>query len=219
MTDDHVHLEHEFDLDITYDPSLWLELPPRWETETWQDIDAWASECAELLWRSHGNDPGPSGLPFLTETLRRCAEAFSPEDFATRVLLHVWDPVSMPLPLFASVEPAQGERDAILRTLVLAADPDAVEPPVVEPHRAELVGDGLRSFRYVSQEDANELLAGLRYAWRDDEAGADVLLRTVTDHVVELMRATEDIEKLTHRIQVRIWDLEPTGEILPGAES
>ncbi|WP_406352626.1 hypothetical protein [Streptomyces sp. NBC_00658] len=210
MTDGWVDLDHEFDLVIDYDPSRWLEIPPRWEKESWQDIDAWARECAELLWRSHGQDPGESGVPFLAGTLRRCADVFAPERFDTRVLLHVTTPTSMPLPLFASVEPSRGERDETLRSLVLAKDPDAVELPVVETHRTEELGEGLRAFRYVRQDDSPDVLAGLRYAWRDDELGTDVAVWTATDDIGQVMRAAEDIEQLTHKIQIRVWELEET---------
>ncbi|MET7701033.1 hypothetical protein [Streptomyces sp. NPDC005485] len=203
MTEGWIDLDHEFDLDIAYDPSQWLEIPPRWETETWQDIRAWAQECAELLWRSYGQDPGESGIPFLADTLRRCADAFVPEGFDTRVLLRVWDPLTMPLPLVAVVRPAEGERDQTLHDFVLAEDSQAVEAPVVEEHRAKLVGDGLRAFCYLRQDDGPEVLAGLRYAWRDDEAGADVVLWTATDDVGQILRAADDIERLTHSVRVR----------------
>lgn len=209
MTDGWLDVDHEFDLAIDYTPSRWLEIPPRWETETWQDIDAWAQECAELPWRAYGHDPAEPGFPRFVGTLRRCADAFAPEDFDTRVLLHINDPLSMPLPVFAAVEPSEGEHDETLRALVRADDPDAVEPPVVETYRAELLGAGLRAFRYFRQDDAPEVLAGLRYAWRDDELGADVALWTVTDEIGQIMRATADIESLTHKIQVRVLPLEP----------
>lgn len=79
MTEPRVELEHEFSLDIEYDPSRWLELPPRWDTEEWPDISVWARTCAALSWRSYGLDPGRSGVAFLADTLRRFAQAFAPE--------------------------------------------------------------------------------------------------------------------------------------------
>ncbi|MFE6481553.1 hypothetical protein ACFVGN_01230 [Streptomyces sp. NPDC057757] len=149
MTEPLVELEHEFSLDIEYDPSRWLELPPRWDAEEWQDIDAWTRSCAGLFWRSCGQDPGESGIPFLAGVLRRFAEAFAPEPFDTRVLLRMWEPTSMPLQVFSMVKPAQGDREEALRFLVGAEDPDAVEPPVVESFHTERLGRGLRTFRYL----------------------------------------------------------------------
>ncbi|MEV8596617.1 hypothetical protein [Streptomyces sp. NPDC052012] len=201
--------EHEFDLVVDYDPSLWLEIPPRWDDESWEDIGAWASDSARLLWQSHGADPGEGGIPFLAGTLSRCAEAFSPERFDTRVLLHISSPTSMPLPVFTAVRPAVGDREATLRALVRADDPDAVEPPVVEAFPSEDLGEGLRALRYVRQDDAREVLAGLSYAWRNEDIGTDTVLWTATDDIAQVLRAAKDIEQLTREILIRIWDGEP----------
>ncbi|MFJ4786754.1 hypothetical protein [Streptomyces sp. NPDC088794] len=216
MTDPQVELEHEFSLDINYNPSRWLELPPRWDTEEWQDIGVWASRCAELFWRSYERNPGEAGISFLSGTLRRFAEAFAPEPFDTRVLLRMWEPTSMPLQVFTMVKPAQGDRAETLRSLVGAEDPDAVEPPVVETFRTELCGEGLRAFRYLRQDNAPEVVAALRYAWRDEEVGADVVLWTATDDTARVIRAAQDIEELAHQVSVAVWDIEAEDEsVLP----
>ncbi|MFE2277932.1 hypothetical protein ACFXAE_11875 [Streptomyces sp. NPDC059454] len=217
MTENWVDLDHEFDLVIDYDPSLWLEIPPRWDEESWQEIDSWASESAALLWQSHAQDPGQSGIPLLASTLRRYADAFSPERFDTRVLLHVASPATMPLPVFVAVHPAEGEREARLRALVCADDPEAVEHPVVERYGTQDLGEGLRALRYVRQGDAPDVLAGLRYALRNDAVGADTVLWTATDDIAQVVRAAKDIEQLTRVMLIRIWDLEPEGESLPAS--
>ena len=215
MTEPRVELEHEFSLDIDYNPSRWLELPPRWDTEEWQDIGVWARTCAELFWRSYGQDPGESGISFLAGRLRHFAEAFAPEPFDTRVLLRMWEPTHMPLQLFTMVKPAHGPREETLRFLVAAEDPDAVEPPVVETFRTELLGEGLRAFRYLRQDDTPEVLAALRYAWRDEEVGADVVLWTASENTAQIIRAAQDIEELAHKVSVAVWDLEPEDEASP----
>ncbi|MGW0737023.1 hypothetical protein [Streptomyces sp. NPDC002851] len=163
------------------------------------------------MWRSSAQDAGESGVQLLAGTLRRCADAFAPDDFATRALLHIQEPQAMPLPLFATVQPAYGEREEALRALVRAEDPDAVEPPVVEAHRAEFVGQGLRAFRSVRQDDDPELLAGLRYAWRDDEFAMDIVLWTATTDIGQIMQATDRIEQLTQKVAVRVRGPEPEG--------
>ena len=219
MTEPLVELEHEFSLDIDYDPSRWLEIPPRWDTEEWQDIDVWARSCAELLWRSYGQDPGEPGISFLAGVLRRFAEAFAPEPFDTRVLLRMWEPNSMPLQVFSMVKPAQGDREETLRFLVGAEDPDAVEPPVVESFHAEHLGEGLRTFRYLRQDDTPEVIAALRYAWRDEEVGADVVLWTATDDTARVIRGAQEIEELAHRVSVAVWNLEPDDEESPDTKS
>ncbi|MFF3988991.1 hypothetical protein [Streptomyces sp. NPDC001601] len=205
MSEPRVELEHEFSLDIEYDPSRWLELPPRWDTVEWQDIDVWARECAGLFWRSYGESPGEDGIAFLAGRLRRFADAFAPEPFDTRVLLRMWEPTTMPLQVFTMVKPAQGDREETLRFIVGADDADAVEPPVVEPFRAELLGEGLRAFRYLRQDDTSEVVAALRYAWRDEEAGADVALWTATDDTAQIIRAAPDIDELAHTVSVAVW--------------
>ncbi|MFE9763211.1 hypothetical protein ACFYPC_01545 [Streptomyces sp. NPDC005808] len=219
MTEPLVELEHEFSLDIEYDPSRWLELPPRWDTEEWRDIDVWTRSCAELFWRSYGQDPGESGIAFLAGVLRRLAEAFAPEPFDTRVLLRMWEPTSMPLQVFSMVKPAQGDREETLRFLVGAEDPDAVEPPVVESFHTERLGAGLRTFRYLRQDDTPEVIASLRYAWRDEEVGADVVLWTATEDTARVIRAAQDIEELAHKVSVAVWDLEPEEGASPDAPS
>ena len=109
MTEPQVELDHEFSLDIDFNTNRWLELPPRWDTEDWQDIDFWARDHAQLFWRFYGQDPGESGISFLAGTLRRLAESFSPEPFDTRVLLRMWEPTAMPLPLLGRTRgPAPG---------------------------------------------------------------------------------------------------------------
>jgi hypothetical protein len=219
VTEPHIELEHEFSLDIEYNPSRWLELPPRWDTEEWQDINVWARTCAELFWRSYGQDPEESGISFLAGRLRHFAEAFAPEPFDTRVLLRMWEPTSMPLQVCAMVKPAQGDRAETLRLLVGAEDPDAVEPPVVETYHAGPLGEGLRSFRYLRQDDGPEVIAALRYAWRDEQVDADVVLWTATHDTAQVIRAAEDIEELTHSVSVAVWDLEPDEGASPDSAS
>jgi len=212
MTEPHIVLDHEFSLDIEYNPSRWLELPPRWDTEEWQDIGVWARTCAELFWRAYGQDPGESGISFLADRLRHFAEAFAPEPFDTRVLLRMWEPTNMPLQVCAMVKPAQGPREETLRFLVGAEDQEAVEPPVVESFHARQLGEGLRAFRYLRQDDTSEVIAALRYAWRDEEVGADVVLWTATGDTAQVIRAAQDIEELAHTVSVAVWDLEPEDE-------
>jgi hypothetical protein len=219
MTEPRVELEHEFSLDIDYDPSRWLELPPRWDTEEWQDIGAWALSCAELFWRSYARDPEESGIAFLAGRLRHFAEAFAPEPFDTRVLLRMWEPTTMPLQVCTMVKPAQGDREETLRFLVGAEDPDAVEPPVVESCRTDSLGVGLRAFRYLRQDDTPEVVAALRYAWRVEEVGADVVLWTATNDTAQVIRTAQDIEELAHTMSVAVWDLEPEDETSPDGDS
>ncbi|MEU1302391.1 hypothetical protein [Streptomyces shenzhenensis] len=217
MTEPRVELEHEFSLDIDYDPSRWLEIPPRWDTEEWEDIGVWARTCSELFWRSYGQSPGEEGISFLAGRLRHLAEAFAPEPFDTRMLLRMWEPTSMPLQLCAMVKPAQGDREETLRYLVGAEDPGMVKPPVVDAFSTELLGEGLRAFRHLRQGDSPELVAALRYVWRVEGVGADVVLWTATADTAQVVRAAPDVEELARTVSVVVWDLNPVEEGEDGA--
>ncbi|MFF2846804.1 hypothetical protein ACFVT5_10780 [Streptomyces sp. NPDC058001] len=172
-----------------------------------------------MIWRSYLRDPEESGVAFLAGRLKHIAEAFAPEPFDTRVLLRMEEPTTMPLQVRTRVKPAEGDREATLRALVGADDPDAVEPPVVEPFHTDSLGEGLRAFRYVRQDDTAEVLAALRYVWRDEEAGADVVLWTATHDTAQVIRAAQDIEELAHTMGVAIWNLEPKDEASPDVNS
>ncbi|MFJ6569858.1 hypothetical protein ACIQNU_20795 [Streptomyces sp. NPDC091292] len=207
-----VDLEHPFSLDIGCDPLRWLELPPRWDTEEWPDISVWAGTCAELFWRAYRSDPDDSGIAFLAGRLKHFAEAFAPEPFDTRVLLRMWEPTTMPLQVCTMVRPAEGDCEATLRTLVGADDdPDALEPPVVEPFHTDALGEGLRAFRYLRYDDTPEVIAALRYAWRHEKSGADVLLWTATHDTAQVIRAAQDIEELAHTLSVAVWESDSEG--------
>lgn len=192
------------DLDVNYDPGQWLELPPLWEKEAWSNIEEWSSECSTAVWQFHTEDSRENEIEYLAGTLLQFAHMMAPEDFNVRVLLHMRDPLSMPLPVVIVATSSSDSRcDEALRSLVLAEDADAVDPPVVQSVDMKSLGEGLRSFRYLSQDDDATVLAAVRYAWRSVDSHADVLLRTATDDVGHLLQALSDIEVLAHTIEVR----------------
>ncbi|XMA36051.1 hypothetical protein O1157_03815 [Streptomyces albogriseolus] len=84
----------------------------------------------------------------------------------------------------------------------MADDPAAVEPPVVKPFLSRRLGEGLTTFRYVPQDDSSPLIACVRYAWRVEEPGADVVMWTATEDVTRLMQAADDLEQLAHSLTV-----------------
>lgn len=92
------------------------------------------------------------------------------------------------------------------------------KPSHPSPFCTERLGEGLRSFRYLRQDDAPEVLAALRYAWRDEKVGADVVLWTVTDDTAQIIQAAPDIEELAHKVSVVVWDLQSdASSTAPGA--
>ncbi|MGW7509743.1 hypothetical protein ACWGJ0_18700 [Streptomyces massasporeus] len=200
--------EHFFPvIDIEYiDPYPWTVIPPRdgavGPFEEWDDIQAWCREEAEDLWLDRELDPGPNGIDFVADTLAKCAEAFSPPGTDHWLFLHRDHPTDLPLPVFAAIGPSSGPREETLRTLAMADDPQAVEPPVIKRFKAKRLGEGLTSFRYTNQDVAPHLLACARYAWRVEEHGADVVMWTATEDIARIMYAAQDLEQLAHQLAV-----------------
>jgi hypothetical protein len=194
-------------LDIEHvDVYPWTVLPPRSDEdnpfEPWLDIATWCREEAEDLWEDRELDPGPNGVDFVAGTLVRCAEAFSPPGSDHWLFLHRDQPTDMPLPVCAAIGPASGPREETLRALTLADDPQAVEPPVVKRFKSEYLGEGLTTFRYVTEENSSRLLACARYAWRVEQYGADVVVWTATDDIARILQAAEDIENLARSLTI-----------------
>ena len=89
------------------------------------------------------------------------------------------------------------------------------------PGRLRPIGDERQATRPdptrdLRQDDTPEGLAAVRYAWRDEEVGADVVLWTATNDTAQIIQAASDIEELAHKVSVAVWDLEPEDEAPPG---
>ncbi|MCO4696054.1 hypothetical protein LRR80_02111 [Streptomyces sp. RO-S4] len=194
-------------IDIEHiDAYPWTPIPPHNGEDDmldhWDDIHGWCREEAEDLWSDRELDPGPNGVDIVAGTLARCAEAFSPLGTDHWLFLHRDHPLDVPLPVLAAIGPSSGPREETLRALTMADDPAAVEPPVVKPFLSRRLGEGLTTFRYVPQDDSSPLIACVRYAWRVEEPGADVVMWTATEDVTRLMQAADDLEQLAHSLTV-----------------
>ncbi|MGW3724965.1 hypothetical protein [Streptomyces sp. NPDC000851] len=194
-------------IDIEYvDAYPWVIIPPRSGPsapfEEWGDIRTWCRERAEDLWADRELDPGPNGVDFVGGTLARCAEAFCPPGSEHWLFLHLDHPTDTPLPVCAAIGPAQAPREETLRALTEADDPNAVEPPVIKSFRSERLGEGMTTFRYVSQEDSPHLLACVRYAWQVAEHEADVVMWTATEDVGRILQAADDLEELARSLAI-----------------
>jgi hypothetical protein len=194
-------------IDIEYvDAYPWVIIPPRSGPsapfEEWDDIHTWCREYAEDIWADRGLDPGANGVEFLGKTLARCAEALCPPHSEHWLFLHVDQPTDMPLPVCVAIGPATAPRDETLRALTMADDPDAVEPPVVKTCRSDRLGEGMTTFRYVSQSDSPHVLACVRYAWQVAEHDAEVVIWTATDDIARVIAASEDVENLSKSLAI-----------------
>ncbi|MEU0679246.1 hypothetical protein [Streptomyces albogriseolus] len=196
-------------IDIEYvDSYPWVIIPPRSGPsapfEEWEDIGSWCLERAEDLWADRELNPGPNGVEFVGGTLVRCAEAFCSPGSDHWLFLHLDHPTDIPLPVCAAIGPARKPRYPTLRALTEADDPNAVEPPVVKSFHSKYLGEGMTTFRYVTQEDSPHILACVRYAWQVTEHGADVVIWTATEDVARIMRAADDLEGLARSLAIFI---------------
>ncbi|MCZ4118592.1 hypothetical protein [Streptomyces sp. H39-S7] len=196
-------------LDTPYDYNTWLEASDRWPVGKWAGAEEWAADMAEAWWGDFPADPGETGVELLTRTLVACARDFPKAHPGCRVLLHLPDPREMPLPVYVTDRRAQGESSAALRAFVLADDPEAVEPPIVEDFAVPAGVGGLRSLRYATVPGSADLMVGLRYAWRSVEHGRDVVVLTASPAPGRVLAALEDIDELVRGFRVRHDDDDP----------
>jgi hypothetical protein len=198
-------------LDIDYDPDLWVEIPSQWTIsagEEWfgsddRTTEEWAAEIAQYCWdESREKNYTASEIQLLAQTLIECVQRYPKMHPGSEVLLYLPNPKMVPLPVWITHVPAEGDMEQVLRELTLADDSEAVELPVAEKVSAEVLGEGLRVLRYNTLDDSNELVVGLRYAWRSEEHGRDVVLITGSPAPGQVMSAVDAIAELTHVIRL-----------------
>jgi hypothetical protein len=196
--------------EIDFDPTVWIELPMVWCEATWPDHRAWARDLAEACWDDSGLMPGEYQVDNLALTLAMVAERIQSSQLpAQHFFLHLPDPRIMPLQVCLGVWDAAGERDATLRVLTGADDPDAVEPPVVDVFPTQYLGNGLRTLRYCPFDpgpghppDPGAIYATLNYAWRVEQHDTDVRLFSSCPDLARLIQAIDDIDDLARSIRI-----------------
>ena len=99
--------------------------------------------------------------------------------------------------------PSTGEEGHELRRVTLADDENAVEKPIVEDFTTNSLGAGLRVLRYSVEDENNAVMSGLRYAWRNDEHGRDVVVITGSPAPAQILSALDDIDELAQCITLR----------------
>jgi hypothetical protein len=189
-------------IEVDFDPAVWVEMPSEWTDDTWPDYRDWAWEAAKAVWADSGQAPGEYGIDQLALAFVMLAER---EDKALSSLtyLHVPSPTDIPLPVGLKVFERAGEREAALRVMANADDPEAVEPPIVEEFATESLGTGLRTLRYLTlPEQPDTLVGALNYAWRVDEVDTDIRLWTSCPDLSRLIGAIDDIDTLARGIRV-----------------
>ncbi|WAU79081.1 hypothetical protein O1Q96_04525 [Streptomyces sp. Qhu-G9] len=165
-------------LETDSDPTEWLLMPLRWDsTDERQD---WAQKNAEMLWRLREKRPKRREIRALAKRLDMLAEGIPGRVPAHQVFLYAPDPRRIPLAFFALSVPAEGDRTTQLREAVQADRDSPVRPTEVDTFTTERLGEGLRSLRYWGSREG-ALMMSLNFAWRSEEFGVDLSVRTVAD--------------------------------------
>lgn len=208
---------------VDYDRTLWVPCPP--VMPDGYDTARWAREFSEAWWEMYELEHGEIQLKRLAAQLALVRDfTFGPGEVGCHLaFLHLPDPRRDPLPVYLAILAADGEKNARLRGLTLADDPDVLTPPVVEEFTTDRLGTGLRVLRHfpgtpgprtsgpgtpaapekpTAVEGATEIHAGLSYAWRNDEYQTDLRLFTATHDLGRLRRAIPDIDDLARQITV-----------------
>ncbi|MBC9723461.1 hypothetical protein [Streptomyces sp. TRM68367] len=187
---------------MDYDTDLWMKVPDSWEGTPWKGPKQWSRYVSEAWWGDSDFEPSRKELKGLAATLQACAEQFPRSHPRLRRLPLLPDPRFMPLPVYVAAVEANGDREETLRELVTTDDPDLVEKPIVEDFTTEALGTGLRSLRYTQTGEDRTIVAGVRYAWRSEEAGCDVLVIATAPDPRRVLGAMDDIDAFVGRIRV-----------------
>lgn len=158
------------------DPTEWLLLPAQWNSES--ERDDWAQGSAEMLWRAHGRRPKRRERKSLAVRLSQIAEGLPKALFAHHIFLYMPDPLRMPVVLYAVKIPIEGDRSSRQRE-GCRADETTIQSAEVEKFSTERLGAGLSSLCYWTSSDG-DLMASRNYAWRCEEFGIDLWLRSVS---------------------------------------
>jgi hypothetical protein len=184
---------------IGYEKTLWIPCLPAFPEG--YDCGRWASEFAQGWWDNSGQQYGPQDVERLTALLAEIHEGTFGHIPCHLAFIHLPDPRLMPLPIFVGIWESRGERDAQLRMLASADDPEAVELPIVEEFATDRLGVGLRTLRYL-QMDEGELYGSLSYAFRVERYETDLRLWTSAEDLGRLQRAIPDIDDFARAITV-----------------
>ncbi|WP_434594704.1 hypothetical protein [Streptomyces sp. A5-4] len=165
-------------LETDSDPAQWLMMPLVWDRP--EDLQVWAHQHAELLWKLQEKRPKRRDKKALAVRLAMLAEGIPGRVPAHQVFLYAPDPRRTPQAFYVLKVPVEGERTARLREAVQADEDSPVRPMEVDAFATERLGEGLRSLRYWGSREGS-LMMSLNFAWRSEEFGTDLILRTVSD--------------------------------------
>ncbi|MEU0122066.1 hypothetical protein ABZ114_10285 [Streptomyces albidoflavus] len=187
----------------------WVLLPPTWPNE--RARRAFAKAVAQGMWELSGLEWGRRERRALAGVVEDFAANLPGTVEADRYFLYVDDPRLVPLPFWAVVVPSEGEADETLRTVAQAHLPSPVRETEVEEISGR-IGAGVRGLRYRDSGEGT-LMVTLTYAWRSEEFGRDVMLRTVCHDPARLASRLDELDAVV----AQLW-LNPAPEqAAPGA--
>lgn len=175
----------------------------RWVWVPGEEGETWAGEAARAVWGDSGVVPRTGEIEGLARELAHCARRCPSAYPGFEVLLHLPGPRDTPLPVYLGGYPCGGDVEDELRQAGGEADPDAVEPPLVEEFTTERLGAGRRVLRYTADpgDPDRALLAALRYAWHLPGADAIGCLFTVHPQPGRLLTALDDLDELARGLR------------------
>ena len=125
---------------VGYDATAWICLPPSWPHQGHEGPRSWvAATVRDVCTRSLGTTR--ANKRWLTRTLEHLADWQDEDELR---YLHLPSVTSEFLLLRIQYAFCEGDRDDLLRRLVLTTDLDALEPPALQEVTAQGLGRGLR---------------------------------------------------------------------------
>jgi hypothetical protein len=185
-------------LSVEYAQNVWIPCPPAFPDGF--DRDSWANLFAEQWWAASGRKHGRREVKALARTLIDIREYAYSHLEMHRGFIHLPDLALVPLLVSFGNWEAVGDREAQLRILTHADDPEAVQPPLVEEFGTEQLGPGLKVLSYTRKDDT--VTGHLSYAWRSEEYATAVRMFTGSPDLGRLQRAVPDIEQLARGVSV-----------------
>jgi hypothetical protein len=194
-------------LEYDYDTSLWLEIPEFDRFCRWKDPRVWADQMARDVLESFGMKPRRGELDYLSRALTVLAEGRLADDTPRAAhFIYIPRPEAIPHRVRAWIGHYP---DATLRDWVLADDPEAIDPPILEEFLSPRLGKGLRAFRartYIPDPgepaEPGEIWAVLRYAFPVDGESTAVVVTAATTDPAHLLKAMPDIDDLARNLFV-----------------
>ena len=185
-------------ISVKYDQRTWIPCPPVFPAG--ESRDSWASLYAADWWARSGMDFGGREVAALVRTLTGIHEYAYGQLPMHRGFIHLPDLTIAPLLLSFGIWEAAGEPAAQLRILTHADDPEAMQPPLVEEFRTDLLGPGLKVLAYTRRDQV--VTGHLNYAWRSEEHATALRVFTGSPDLGRLQRAMPDIERLARSVAI-----------------